>query len=916
MEQPTINQVLKKINVLHNHPDVKEKDLASMWLTKFQESPFAWEVSDQLLYQNYNIQASYFAAQTIRKKIQRSFNELPVESHEALRDSLIAHIRAITADTKSIIITQLCLALADLSILIPSWEGPISKLMDMFDYDSTMTTLVVILKFIPEEINCSYFEDLEHHRRKEIVAELKNNAQRVCNFLQMCLMKNQDNPVVIRQVLGCFSSWLTVSVIDLDKNIDNLTLNYALMLMKNMNTESLLYETAADCLCALLQNIETKHTSIEVEKKIFHGICSLQEAFKISISTNQIDKAINIVRVFTVMAESFMAEMIADTSDGSEPHYSIQILGLLAEFASHDYEIAETTFNMWLRLSDELYSGKNDPFLAHFIPHVQNFICALFKLCQMDPIEEGLIEDGEDLSDIREHISEVIKSIVHVVTSKSCFKQMFMVLQQPHITWEATEAALFIMENVARNIVPEENEVISKVVEAILNLPGNCHIAIRYTSIKLLGELSDWIEKHPTSLQSILNFLLHALQQKNQLASAAANSLQEICASCQKDLIGEVKGFMEIARHLNTFDISNTSALNLLKGISGIISRLSVKECTLQLLELANIQCQQLVKILQNTQDTKSDPCVWIARLSAIFYNSKITISVTNQSHPCLTVLETNWSIISQLMTKYYKDIRVMESITRCLRVAIQSIGKHAHPILDVLVNQMLEIYSKHPQGCILYLGSVLVDQFYQEPKFIPGLLYMLQHFIQPTMNLLMQENGGKNNPDLVEDFFRFTNRFITFIPVEFLKSSHIHSIIQCALLVTSLDHREANASVMKFLTKFVECRRKSDELRALVKAVLSIHGEVLISNLLVSSVFHLYSYMLHDVVYVFYELKRLNSKAFEKYLTSAVVSLQKDARANESQIKEFIRKFMMKGDCIQHMLPALKEFSKLFPHK
>lgn len=48
-----------------------------------------------------------------------------------------------------------------------------------------------------------------------------------------------------------------------------------------------------------------------------------------------------------------------------------------------------------------------------------------------------------------------------------------------------------------------ENDVVPKVVEAILNLPENTHIAVRHTSILLLGEFCDWIFLHPQSLGNI-----------------------------------------------------------------------------------------------------------------------------------------------------------------------------------------------------------------------------------------------------------------------------------------------------------------------------------------------------------------------------------------------------------------------------
>lgn len=56
--------------------------------------------------------------------------------------------------------------------------------------------------------------------------------------------------------------------------------------------------------------------------------------------------------------------------------------------------------------------------------------------------------------DFRFKVSEIIKDVIFIVSSISCFKQMFLILQSPNVTWESSEAALFIMENVARNILP------------------------------------------------------------------------------------------------------------------------------------------------------------------------------------------------------------------------------------------------------------------------------------------------------------------------------------------------------------------------------------------------------------------------------------------------------------------------------
>lgn len=59
-----------------------------------------------MLHQKRNIESCYFAAQTMRTKIQLSFHELPQEAHSSLRDSLMEHISQINEHTNSAIVTQ------------------------------------------------------------------------------------------------------------------------------------------------------------------------------------------------------------------------------------------------------------------------------------------------------------------------------------------------------------------------------------------------------------------------------------------------------------------------------------------------------------------------------------------------------------------------------------------------------------------------------------------------------------------------------------------------------------------------------------------------------------------------------------------------------------------------------------------
>lgn len=101
MEEPKAEIVLKYIFDLYDNPDVLAKEQASEWLNNFQKSVnnlftflfylfllilkrtimflqiYSWKISDQLLQQKNDLNSCYFAAQTMRSKIQHSFHELP-----------------------------------------------------------------------------------------------------------------------------------------------------------------------------------------------------------------------------------------------------------------------------------------------------------------------------------------------------------------------------------------------------------------------------------------------------------------------------------------------------------------------------------------------------------------------------------------------------------------------------------------------------------------------------------------------------------------------------------------------------------------------------------------------------------------------------------------------------------------------
>lgn len=424
-------------------------------------------------------------------------------------------------------------------------------------------------------------------------------------------------------------------------------------------------------------------------------------------------------------------------------------------------------------------------------------------------------------------------------------------------------------------------------------------MAVRFTSILLLGELCDWIDRHPELLEATLNYLLFALQHKSGLASAAAKSLQIICSSCKTHMICHIDGLVQIAKSLDSFEISNESAIGLLKGISVIIARTPNDQVANALREICSFQLAPLCQLLESNvkpeKGTRSDPSFWLDRLAALLQHTQVNIR-ENEIHPSVSIITDIWPVVSNILDRYQSESNVMERSCRLLRYAVRGIGTQSSHLLEPLVKQIVHLYSLQQHSSFLYLGSILVDEFAREPTCTNGLLDMLTAFIEPTFKILQVENGLKNHPDTVEDFFRLCTRFLQRCSVKFLESAAVNPIIQCALLACTLDHRDANFSVMKFFCSLISCGRadsKDKESQHLVHQIIQMNGEALVLNLVHASVFCLHASMLADVAGVICELKSIDQEILSQFLKNALNALPKKnsggcITATEVQLHEF----------------------------
>lgn len=582
---------------------------------------------------------------------------------------------------------------------------------------------------------------------------------------------------------------------------------------------------------------------------------------------------------------------------------------------------------MLVHLVWELYRKNCDNVNEQFKPYVERLIEALYRHCQIEPDHESILVQQDDFYEFRERVQELIKDVVFICGSKLCFQQMAHILQSPDISknWNLMEAALFIMQSVAKNLVPEENEVVPPILEGLLSQPDDIHLQVAFTSVQLLAELNEWIACHPNLLPLVLQFLTKRLHNKH-LATVAAKALDAVCQSCRDHIEQHFDGLMHIIASLDSFSISNEAVVGLLKGVASILGRFPKERIKEDMKKLCLVQVSHIQKLIEENipieKNTKSDPVVWLDRLAAIFRNVNPIVQ-NGEQHPCQEVVMEVWPTLSLAFQRYSSDLRVMEHCCRCLRFAVRCVHQHSAPLLSPLVEQIVGLYAAHGHSCFLYLGSILVDEYASEPGCVTGLLAMLEAFTQPTFILLTQPNGFRDHPDTVDDWFRLCARFLQRAPVAFLQCSALNTILECGLQACMLDHKEANAAVLKFFQDLLEAGRKHEDRpnfetrHTLVVNIFNTHGESLVSNLINAAIFILPQYMHHDVAETFFQIMQFDRPKFCLWLEAKLKVLPTKNSGGveaitQTELVEF-HKAVTQAERTKEITRALVDFSRFF---
>jgi len=908
--------VLEMVTKMHNDNDVTVKKESSDYLRNFLNSASAWEVSDQILQRKKaGNNSTYFAAQTLRTKILYNLNELPENARDSLKVSLLQHLERLHV-VSPIVRTQLSLAVCNLALQMPTWSVPAISFIEAYGGNSRFTNcLLELLLLLAEEIDNPKLK-LGANRRSVVKEEMKSCATVIARLLNSYIETGLGSNVkTMLKIIQCISGYFRLQVFPcVDQTAAGL-LEAPFHVLKHGSGDSL-YEEASLCLCEAIYSASLEgKVHRELLVSIFNRVHDLQVVYTDACTREDINKCVGLSNVFSELACALINYMVCPVDDVLCDLKSLDLL-LLCNAAS-DHEVSQNNFSTWhrlavtLRQSDESLKDMFRPFFARLIP-------LLVKQCQLESESDEVLDNEDDAFYFRSAAAELACDIAEITGATNCFVDLFNKLSSLAApTSDVTEAFMFVMSKISTQVNCKETVATSQVIKAVLSMPEDAHMMLKHTSITLIGGLSNWISAHSESLEHILPFVNQALHVK-ELSSTAAATLQRFCEDVEscKRMTAHHSSLVHLVSISDELNVSDEATIKLLKGVTSVVKLLGSAQSRECVSSLCLLQAEALQKDIESLGSR--NPVRTLDRLAAVFGGLQDDESEGLQLI-CRDAFMQMWPLLNTALDTYLQSLDTAERWSRCIKYAIKSLKKqNDDEILKVVGHAITEAYRSTQNSCFLYLASILVDAYRNDPV----LLAMFDAFLGPLGQQLGEENALQRNPDTIEDMFYLCQKLLDINPLEFIAHTAFSSLLECAIKCLENYHRRAYAVVLVFLlTVVVQFRSviQSEDVavrsKSTVQQALEKFGYQLVDKSLNACLSRrIAGHLTSDISSLWLEIIRLNREAFAAWLMQSLESLQESKKelVTEGQVAEFYKKVT---DTSKHkvIVREIRDFSRLF---
>lgn len=853
----------------------ERRQLADRYLTSFQSTSVSWLVCDRLLLETVGTAAAssssggvattpqqaaqlqqrrFFAAQTLHKKCQTDADELPDSAMLSLRDSLLNHLTRYATVGDVALTNRLAMCVSALAVQM-LWTSIVTDLLGSLSGGTSPASVMQVLKVLPEECSSDRLILVDENLRYQMRDQLVSTAGSVFKFLQTW-NGNLD------RVFEVFLSWIRHVPVETSVVTNTPLLEATVQALTSPQN----LELATDVVIEVLRMYPSHHQANQplIQKMIpLLSILPFDQALR----SDDEDVLRAYCRIITEMGESYMSLILSTQHNEA----SKLVQWVLRCSGISEPEIAAITLHFWYRMVLDLEAVEPYDFrqelIDRFTPHLLQLIdiCAT-SLMKYPPNVDTLSDDViDDLNRDRFYVSETLEDCCRLLGGQVVVQRLAGLFRNEcgrvestvQSDWQGVESCLSCIQSINRFVASDEAELLPFCFDLIPRLPPTIQ-PLRFTASKVIGKYASWLAAHPQYLQPLLPFLSQGLSIPI-CAPAAAVAIKELCeCSNQQMSMGEpvLQLYNELTLRPGTLNLKDE--LEVLEGVCRAISRQMRDVGAADGTSAGHVQ--RLVQPVGNrlaaaVADPNCNP-----RLHIIPEIDRLTVVIRflhvprsdpksnhhqqqhqHQQHPILDIVASSWSLLDAASNRFAQDVELAEKICRFHKHALRACGPVAYaPMLDSLMEQLVQSYQRSHQAPFLYAASICVTEYGRDVAYSQKLYTMMEALAKTSFTFLRTLDDLTHHPDVVEELFYLMGRMISHCPDPLVTSPLLQPLFQCAIVGMKLDHRDANRGTLTFLENSISYglslrEQVKPDCKAALEHVILQEGQAIVTNLALS---------------------------------------------------------------------------------
>ncbi|GAA5966217.1 hypothetical protein JCM21900_003336 [Sporobolomyces salmonicolor] len=782
-----IQQVVQALNVLYQDPDPAAKEKANAWLGEFQKSNEAWATSQLILFApDAPVEPKLFAAQTFRTKISYDLEQLPPVQLLPLRDSLLTALRNFASGPR-VILTQLCIALADLALQLTAeqWDDPTASMIDMFGKEPAMAAaLLEFLQVEAEEFNSNYKIQVNNDFGREGEKTAKRGEQ-VIGLLSMYVQAPGITSQLHNQCFATLGAWLRTGQLKASWLANTPILASA---FTSLSSDEL-FDGAVDVLVDIIHETQELEENVAVIQEIVPRLNALQPNLADPETREDEDKMRGYCRVLVEAGEWY------EPLIHQHPDTFLPLVQLISSCAAYDnLDVVGITLNFWFRLSKGLEKQRGNPAVA---PLLQVFVdlvgITIRHLHYPDDSSPLSGEERDSFRDFRHKIGDTLKDCCSVLGAGPCLQQAFDIIAKAvaagdAVRWQDVEAPLFSMRSMGARIDVNDNDIVPKIMELLPKLPP--HPRIRYAAILVIGRYTHWTEQHPEHIQFQLPYVSSGFDDNDaEVLAAASQTMKYLCKDCSSHLVPFLPQLHTFLQNVSS-KLGREDLLDLAAAIAHIIAAMPSSEIPQALSTFTMPNLEIVHSVVQQgavaSRDQLRKACDALERID--LYLAIVERLPDGIPPECVATCAQAWSILDAFIAKYGSDGMVAEKTCVAIRRGLFFFEDVAFSVAASVLERLASAFEQAPASSYLWITGKMVTMFArrEEQAFDAVVKSAFERESNKVFELL-QSTQPAQVADVLDDYVHLVQALIDYAPDHIFLSPAFPAAFQSTLAALTL---------------------------------------------------------------------------------------------------------------------------------